>query len=128
MMMGSVDATGGWYAIMPDIMQGIIIWLNGITGGCTGSACVLLIVLPADDSEVDSVHSWIRGKGRVSAEARSGSGASRVVKTSCWSARRARREAHGLMEEAGIGMAHMAPSFVGLPKPSRASARGQARV
>ena len=70
-----------------------------------------------DGVNVDSVHSWIRGGGRVSAEARSGSGASKVVKTSCWSARRARGEAQGLMEEAGKGKAHMAPSFVGLPWP-----------
>ena len=124
------DAIGGWHAISEDIMAGTITELIGISLGGAEVVGVQFIAWPAEVLDVDSAHSWIRGKGRVSAEARRGSGASRVVKTSCWSARRARREAHGLMEEAGIGMAHIVtwhPSFCG---PLQASAcarmRGQA--
>ena len=90
---------------------------NGMLSDCAWVVGAQDANLLVDGVNVDSAHSWIRGKGRVSAEARRGSGASRVVKTSCWSARRARGEAQGLMEEAGNGMAHMAPSFVGLSRP-----------
>ena len=121
------DAIGGWHAISEDIMAGTITELIGISLGGAEVVGVQFIAWPAEVLDVDSAHSWIRGKGRVSAEARRGSGASRVVKTSCWSARRARGEAQGLMEEAGNGMAHMAPSFVGLSRPRvRADEGGQA--
>ena len=104
---GIGDTIGAWHAISVDIMAGIITEFIGMSVGRAEVVGVQSIASPGVLLDAGPAHSWIRGKGRVSAEALSGSGASRVVKISCWSARRARREAHGLMEEAGNGMAHM---------------------
>lgn len=97
-------------AIIGTIIDGV----NGISGFGGGVTGVLETAWNVDGDREGSVRSRALGQHRVSGRAPSGSGALRVVKTSCWSARRARREAHGLMEEAGNGMAHMAPTaFVG---------------
>ena len=68
--MGIGDTIGACHAISVDIMAGIITELMGISVGRVEVVGVQSIASPAEVVDVDSVHLWIRGKGRVSAEAR----------------------------------------------------------